>query len=54
VLELVRVRRSGYGYGSDADQIARLTRLPATLWIGVLGLATVGSLASGTWLLLLR
>lgn len=54
VLELGRQRRSGYGYGSDADQIAHLTRLPAGLWIGVLGAVTLGALASGAWLLVLR
>jgi Peptidase M50B-like len=54
VLELVRERRSGHAHGSDADQIARLTRLPATLWIAIIGVATLGALASGAWLLLLR
>jgi hypothetical protein len=33
VLELVRMRRVGRTSHSDADQLARLTRMPAELWI---------------------
>ncbi len=35
------------GDGSDADQLARLTRLPARLWVAVLGLLTVAALVIG-------
>jgi hypothetical protein len=47
VLELQRQRRSGGGASSDADQLARLTRLPAILWVGFFLLVTVGALAMG-------
>ena len=33
VLELIRMRRQGRAPQSDADQLARLTRVPAELWI---------------------
>ena len=32
VLELIRMRRHGRAPQSDADQLARLTRVPAELW----------------------
>ncbi|WP_082748276.1 M50 family metallopeptidase [Nocardioides jensenii] len=44
VLELMRERR-GRRTGSDADQLARLTPLPAGFWIGVFGLANLAGLA---------
>lgn len=47
VLELQRQRRGGRGSGSDADQLARLTRLPAIIWVGFFLVVTVGSLALG-------
>lgn len=52
ILELQRLRHRGRAPGSDADQLARLTGLPGTLW--VLGFAAValGSLVYGSWLLL--
>jgi hypothetical protein len=34
VLELMRQRRHGGAPQSDADQLARLTRTPAGLWVG--------------------
>ena len=34
VLELIRSRRRGRARHSDADQLARLTRVPAELWVG--------------------
>lgn len=37
---------------SDADQLGRLTILPAVVWVGVFGLVTVGALAGGVLLLL--
>jgi len=45
-------RRRGGAPDSDADQLARLTRLPGLLWVGVFLLVDVGALALGTsWLL---
>ena len=35
VLELIRMRRLGRTPHSDADQLARLTRVPAELWIAL-------------------
>jgi hypothetical protein len=32
VLELIRTRRHGRAQHSDADQLARLTRVPAEIW----------------------
>jgi hypothetical protein len=50
VLELqVKRRRRGGAPDSDADQLARLTRLPALLWVGVFLLVDVGALVR--WLL---
>ena len=52
VVELQAKRRRGAGRDSDADQLARLTRLPGLLWVGVFLLIDVGALALGTaWLL---
>ena len=52
VLELQGKRRRGRGApDSDADQLARLTRLPGLFWVGVFLLVDVGALALGTfWL----
>ncbi len=51
VLELEAVRRRG-SRGSDADQLARLTPLPALLWVVVFLLVTTGALVLGSaWLL---
>ncbi len=47
VLELQRQRRSGRGRGSDADVLARLTRVPGVVWVGLFLLATLGCLALG-------
>ncbi|UQX89556.1 M50 family metallopeptidase [Jatrophihabitans telluris] len=49
VLELQAQRRRRRAPRSDADELARLTGLPGLLWVGVFLLATVGSLALGTW-----
>lgn len=38
--------------GSDVDQLARLTRLPRPLWLGLFGLITLAAVALGVWLLL--
>jgi hypothetical protein len=52
VVELQAKRRRGAGRDSDADQLARLTRLPGLLWVGFFLLVDVGALALGTaWLL---
>jgi hypothetical protein len=49
--ELWRHRRLHPGSSSDADQLARLTYLPAIVWVALFGLGTLGALAAGTWLL---
>lgn len=52
VSELPRSRRSGRIRESDADILARLTRVPAMIWIGLFVVVAVGSLvASGALLL---
>jgi hypothetical protein len=51
VLELQRARRRGRGGRSDADQLARLTRLPAGAWIMLFALVSLGALGvSAFWL----
>ncbi len=51
VWELQRSRRRGRAPGSDADQLGRLTPLPALVWVGVFLIATVGALVlGGSWL----
>ncbi|MFI5693229.1 M50 family metallopeptidase [Kribbella sp. NPDC051586] len=47
VMELQSSRRRGQGRSSDADQLRRLTGVPALLWVGVFGLLTLGCLAVG-------
>jgi hypothetical protein len=47
VLELQRSRRNGGGRNSDADQLRRITGVPAILWVGVFGLVTLACLALG-------
>lgn len=47
VLELQNQRRRAGATGSDADQLARLTRVPAILWVGFFLVITVGALALG-------
>lgn len=51
VLELSRQRRAGRGHSSDADQLARITVLPAVAWVGVFAVVTIGGLVAGGWLL---
>ncbi|WP_238428988.1 M50 family metallopeptidase [Frankia nepalensis] len=51
VYEVSRFRRRGRGGGSDPDQLAHLTGLPASAWVGVFGLVSVACLAGGTALL---
>lgn len=51
VLELGRSRRRG-PRTSDADQLARITPLPAGAWVVVLGILTLAATAVGTaWLI---
>jgi hypothetical protein len=50
--ELLRQRRSHRRLTSDADQLARLTHVPAGLWVGVFGIVTLGALVLGGWALL--
>ncbi|GAA1162696.1 M50 family metallopeptidase [Kribbella jejuensis] len=47
VLELQHSRRRGQGRTSDADQLRRLTGVPALMWVGVFGLVTLACLAIG-------
>jgi uncharacterized membrane protein YqjE len=49
--ELQRLRRSGRLPDSDADQLARVTRVPGLLWVGVFGLVSLAALAAGAALL---
>jgi hypothetical protein len=52
VVELQRSRRRRRAPDSDADQLARLTRVPALIWVGVFLLVDVGALLlGGSWLL---
>ena len=51
VLELQRDRRRGRTRRSDADQLARLTRVPGGAWVLIFGIVAVASLAvSARWL----
>ncbi|MBZ5738964.1 M50 family metallopeptidase [Nocardioides mangrovi] len=52
VLELQQLRRRGRARDSDADVLARLTRVPGLVWVAVFLLVTLGCLAiGGRWLL---
>ncbi|MCW2636228.1 MAG: Peptidase M50B-like [Blastococcus sp.] len=52
VLELQRSRRRRTAPDSDADQLARLTRVPGLFWVGVFLVVDVGALLlGGYWLL---
>jgi hypothetical protein len=51
VLELHTKRRRGAARDSDADQLARLTGVPAAIWLLVLGVLTVTCLVVGGLLL---
>ena len=52
VLELIRQRGGGRAPHSDADQLARLTRVPASLWAGGFLIVNCAGLVLGTVLLL--
>lgn len=51
VVELQVARYRGLTSASDADQLARLTRVPGTIWVGVFLLLTGAALVAGGWLL---
>ena len=51
VIDLQRARRGGRARGSDADQLARLTRLPGLFWVVLFLAANVAALAGGAWLI---
>ncbi len=52
VLELHAHRRAGRARTSDADVLARLTKVPGLVWVGVFGLVNVAALVvGGGWLL---
>jgi len=52
VLELAAQRWRHGVRDSDADQLARLTGLPAGMWVAAFLLGTGGALGVGTWVLL--
>lgn len=53
VVDLQRSRRRQRGRSdSDADQLARLTRIPGGLWVAIFWLITAACLVAGGWLLL--
>ncbi|WP_460793368.1 M50 family metallopeptidase [Nocardioides pacificus] len=52
VIELQRTRAQGRGRDSDADVLARLTRVPGLVWVGVFLLVTLACLVGGGALLL--
>jgi hypothetical protein len=54
VWELQAARRRGRARASDADQLGRLTPLPAIAWVGFFLLVTLGSLVVGASMLLVR
>lgn len=51
VSDLRRGRRGGRGRDSDADQLARLTRVPAAMWILLFVVVALGALATAATLL---
>jgi hypothetical protein len=52
VFELQVMRQRGRAGASDADQLARLTGVPALVWVTVFLLLTTAALAGGGWLLI--
>lgn len=51
VSDLRRGRRGGRGRDSDADQLARVTRVPAAVWVLTFALVNLAALAAATVLL---
>lgn len=54
VRELQRGRRRGFYGESDADALARLTRVPGGMWAALFWLVAVAAIGTGAWTLLLR
>lgn len=54
VFELAKRRRQGRAPWSDADQLARLTRVPGGLWVTVFALIALGALAVSVGMLVPR
>ncbi len=55
VMELYRQRRRGRTQRSDADQLARLTRMPGGAWVTIFGIFALAALVvSGLWLVRYR
>jgi len=55
VMELYRQRRRGRTQRSDADQLARLTRMPGGAWVTIFGIFALAALVvSGLWLVRFR
>jgi hypothetical protein len=54
VFEVQRQRRRGVASGSDADQLAILTRVPGLLWIGLFLVVAVGALVASVLVLGIR
>ena len=52
VAELRAQRRYQPGAPTDADILARLTRVPGAVWVALFGVATLAALGLGAWLLL--
>lgn len=52
VVELHGSRRAVAGRTSDADALARSTRIPGAVWVAVFWLVTVACAAGGAWLML--
>lgn len=52
ILELISARRRGRAPQSDADQLARLTRVPGSAWALIFLIVNSAGLILGTWLLL--
>jgi hypothetical protein len=50
----MQAKRSRPRRDSDADQLARLTHVPAILWVGSFLAVTIGALGAGVTLLLPR
>jgi hypothetical protein len=51
VVELHGSRRAAGGSGSDADALARSTRIPRGVWVAVFWLITVACSVAGGWLM---
>jgi Peptidase M50B-like len=50
--ELQTLRRRGRLPDSDADQLARVTRVPGLVWVGLFGLVSLAALVAGAGLLI--